>query len=60
MSIICLSILASTIMLFDEIINGKLKVSKRLFNWIEKIGNPVSGTKFYPSEKEGNTTAESE
>ncbi|MGK7921349.1 MAG: hypothetical protein AB4080_15210 [Trichodesmium sp.] len=50
MNIICLAILASTIMLSDEIINGKLKVSKRLFNWIEKIGS---------SEKESNTTAES-
>ncbi|MDJ0516233.1 MAG: hypothetical protein QNJ74_08200 [Trichodesmium sp. MO_231.B1] len=60
MNIICLSILASTILLCDEIINGKLKVSKRLFNWIEKIGDRVSGTEFYRSEKEGNTTAKSE
>ena len=60
MNIICLSILASTILLSDEIINGKLKVSKRLFNWIEKIGVRVSGTEFYRSEKEGHTTAESE
>ena len=55
-------------MLSDEIINGKLKVSRQLFNWIEKIGvrvsgtefYRVSGTEFYRSEKEGNTTAESE
>ncbi|MEM1168983.1 MAG: hypothetical protein AAGJ08_07895 [Cyanobacteria bacterium P01_H01_bin.35] len=49
MNIICLAILTSTIMLSDEIINGKLKVSQRLFNWIEKIGR---------SEKESNTTAD--
>lgn len=59
MNIICLSILASTIILSDEIINGKLKISKRLFNWIEKRGVRVSGTELYHSEKEGNTTAES-
>ncbi|NEQ36749.1 MAG: hypothetical protein F6K40_10850 [Okeania sp. SIO3I5] len=39
MSIICLSIMASTILLSDEIINGRLKVSKRLFKWIEKRGD---------------------
>ncbi len=60
MNIICLSILASTIILSDEIINGKLKMSNRLFNWIEKRGDRVSGKEFYRSQKEGNTTAESE
>ncbi|NES65650.1 MAG: hypothetical protein F6K24_10495 [Okeania sp. SIO2D1] len=39
MSIICISILAGTIVLSDTIINGKLKVSKRLFNWIEKVSD---------------------
>ncbi|MGD1703118.1 hypothetical protein [Dapis sp. BLCC M229] len=58
MSIICLSIMASTILLSDEIINGRLKVSKRLFKWIEKRSDRVSGTEFYRSEKEGHTTAE--
>ncbi|WP_237396202.1 hypothetical protein [Okeania sp. KiyG1] len=52
MSIICISILASTIVLSDTIINGKLKVSKRLFNWIEKVGDR--------SHKEGKVTAKSE
>lgn len=50
MNIICLSILASTIILSDQIINGKFKVSKRLFNWIEKKGDRARGTEFYRSE----------
>ncbi|NES76410.1 MULTISPECIES: hypothetical protein [Okeania] len=52
MSIICISILATTIILSDTIINGKLQVSKRLFNWIEKVSDR--------SHKEGNFTAKSE
>ncbi|NEP77460.1 MAG: hypothetical protein F6K17_22310 [Okeania sp. SIO3C4] len=52
MSIICISILAGTIILSDEIINGKLQVSKRLFNWVEKVGDR--------SHKEVNFTAKSE
>ncbi|NEP04105.1 MAG: hypothetical protein F6K25_15315 [Okeania sp. SIO2G4] len=39
MSIICISILAFTIVLSDTIINGKLQVSRRLFNWIEKVSD---------------------
>ena len=39
MNIVCISILATIIILSDEIINGKLQVSKRLFNWIEKVGD---------------------
>ncbi|MDY7004927.1 MAG: hypothetical protein SWX82_13500 [Cyanobacteriota bacterium] len=39
MSIICISILAGTIVLSDAVINGKLQASKRLFNWIGKVGD---------------------
>ncbi|NET78193.1 hypothetical protein [Okeania sp. SIO1F9] len=60
MSIICISILAGTIFLSDTIINGKLQVSKRLFNWIEKVSDRESGTEFYRSQNKGNISEMSE
>ncbi|MDJ0556528.1 MAG: hypothetical protein QNJ68_19215 [Microcoleaceae cyanobacterium MO_207.B10] len=39
MNIVCISVIATIIILSDEIINGKLQLSRRLFKWIEKIGD---------------------
>ena len=52
MNIVCISVLAAIIILSDEIINGKLQVSRRLFNWIEKIGDR--------SQDNSHSTVESE
>ncbi|MGB3509695.1 MAG: hypothetical protein WBA93_10695 [Microcoleaceae cyanobacterium] len=52
MNIVCISILGAIIILSDEILNGKLQVSRRLFTWVEKIGDR--------SENNNDTTAKSE